>query len=48
VTTGLAEGVVERHVPTSNSQGGHLVVRWDNGVVGRISPIVVTAVKPID
>lgn len=36
------EGVVQRHVPNSNAQGGYLVVRWDrNDVVGRVSPITV-------
>jgi hypothetical protein len=27
-------GTIERHVPGLNAQGGHLVVRWDNGATG--------------
>lgn len=37
-------GTVHRHVPQSNAQGGHLVVDWDNGHRGRISPI---SVRPV-
>jgi hypothetical protein len=44
VTTGRMTGVVKRHVPCGNSQGGHLVVTWENDVTGRISPI---AVEPV-
>lgn len=44
VTTGRMAGVVKRHVPGGNSQGGYLVVLWENGVTGRISPIAVEAV----
>jgi hypothetical protein len=36
------QGTVYRHVPQSNAQGGVLVVDWDNGVRGRIGPIVLT------
>lgn len=36
--TGL-DGTVVRHVPGLNAQGGHLVVRWDNGSEGRHSAI---------
>jgi hypothetical protein len=35
---GLPVGVVKRHVPHSNAQGGVLVVEWENGHVGRVSP----------
>jgi hypothetical protein len=42
VTTGRATGTVERHVPGYNSQGGHLVVRWDNGHVGRVGTVAVS------
>lgn len=45
VTTGAMEGTVYRHVPGGNSQGGYLVVDWDNGVQGRISPI---SIKPVE
>lgn len=31
---GVVQGTVERHVP-GTSAGGYLVVRWDNGIVGR-------------
>jgi hypothetical protein len=41
VTTGRMEGIVYRHVPHSNSQGGVLVVDWENGHRGRISPIAI-------
>jgi hypothetical protein len=41
VTTGRMDGTVYRHVPHSNAQGGVLVVDWDNGVRGRVSPIAV-------
>ena len=36
-----ARGVVERHVPQTNALGGYLVVRWDSGVVGRVTANVV-------
>jgi hypothetical protein len=36
-----AFGTVERHVPHTNAQGGVLIVAWDNGSVGRSSPISV-------
>jgi hypothetical protein len=45
VTTGRMVGVVYRHVPGSDSQGGYLVVDWENGTQGRISPITVRAVE---
>ena len=32
-------GVVLRHVPGTDAQGGSLTVRWDSGVVGRVTPI---------
>lgn len=32
-------GVVRRHVPGLNAQGGYLIVEWDNGHTGRIGPI---------
>jgi hypothetical protein len=35
----LARGVVQRHVPGSNAQGGYLVVLWDNGHTGRHSAV---------
>jgi hypothetical protein len=38
---GGMDGVVERHVPGTNAQGGVLVIRWDTGHVGRVSPITV-------
>lgn len=41
VTTGFMDGTVKRHVPNNNAQGGYLTVEWDNGVTGRISPIVI-------
>lgn len=37
-------GVVMRHVPTGNAQGGHLVVRWENGFRGRANPV---SVEPV-
>lgn len=37
-------GVVERHIPMTNAQGGVLVVRWENGHQGRISPINVEVI----
>jgi hypothetical protein len=42
VSTGAMQGTVYRHVPQSNAQGGVLVVDWDNGVRGRVGPIVLT------
>jgi hypothetical protein len=36
-----APGVVLRHVPCLDAQGGYLLVRWDTGHEGRISPIAV-------
>jgi hypothetical protein len=39
-------GTVVRHVPGANAQGGYLVVKWDNGTEGRISPIAITPVPP--
>jgi len=36
---------VERHVPMRNSMGGTLVVRRDNGAVGRHGPICLRKVK---
>lgn len=44
VTSGHAEGTVYRHVPGLNSQGGYVVVDWDNGVRGRMGPI---AIRPV-
>jgi hypothetical protein len=35
---GAQMGTVRRHVPQTNAQGGYLVVAWDSGVEGRISP----------
>ena len=35
-------GLVLRHVPGLNAQGGHLVVRWDNGITGNVNPGSVT------
>jgi hypothetical protein len=35
---GAMTGTVKRHVPGVNAQGGYLVVVWDNGREGRISP----------
>jgi hypothetical protein len=32
-------GVVKRHIPMTDAQGGVLVVEWDNGTTGRMSPI---------
>lgn len=31
-------GVVKRHVPGLDAQGGYLLVEWDNGVSGRMTP----------
>jgi hypothetical protein len=45
VSTDRMDGTVYRHVPTGNAQGGHVVVDWDNGCRGRISPI---AIHPIE
>lgn len=45
VTSGVMEGTVKRHVPHSNAQGGVLVVEWDNGYTGRVSPIAISKVK---
>lgn len=39
---GAMHGTVVRHVPMLNAQGGHLTVRWDNGVTGRVNPASVT------
>ena len=46
VSTGRMEGTVTRHIPTTNAQGGHLNVTWDNGRSGRISPSVIHPVEP--
>lgn len=35
----LARGVVVRHIPMTNAQGGTLVVLWDNGNTGRHSAV---------
>jgi len=35
-------GTVERHVPALTALGGYLVVKWDNGSVGRHSAITLT------
>ncbi len=43
-STAGREGTVYRHVPGTNAQGGHLVVDWDTGGRGRVSPI---NVRPI-
>lgn len=32
-------GVVKRHVPMRDAQGGYLVVEWENGHTGRVTPI---------
>ena len=32
-------GVIVRHVPQTNAQGGYLVVQLDTGVTARLSPI---------
>lgn len=32
-------GTVDRHVPGGDAQGGYLVVTWDSGVSGRITPV---------
>jgi hypothetical protein len=32
-------GTVARHVPGTNSQGGYLVIDWDNGHQGRTGAI---------
>jgi hypothetical protein len=32
-------GTVVRHVPATTSLGGVLVVEWENGRIGRITPI---------
>lgn len=37
VRKGTLEGTVVRHVPTTNAQGGTIVVAWDNGTTGRHS-----------
>lgn len=34
---GSPVGVVRRHVPGTNAQGGHLVIEWPNGAVGNHS-----------
>jgi hypothetical protein len=39
-----AFGTVKRHVPHTNAQGGVLIVEWDNGICGRISPVAVRRV----
>ncbi len=36
-------GVVRRHVPGHNAQGGYLVVEWSNGVTGRMGPIMLVS-----
>lgn len=41
VRTRVMSGTVYRHVPHTNAQGGVLVVDWDNGVRGRVSPVAV-------
>ena len=45
VSSGQMEGTVYRHVPGSNSQGGHVMVDWDNGVRSRMSPIALRQVE---
>jgi hypothetical protein len=47
VTTGRADGTVRRHIPGGNSQGGYLIVTWDNnGITGRINPVAVSVIEP--
>ena len=46
--TGGMGGTVTRHVPALTSQGGHLVVEWDNGQTGRVQPVEVLVVFDID
>jgi hypothetical protein len=46
VSSGRMDGTVYRHVPGSNGQGGYLVVDWDNGIRGRVSPIAVHGREP--
>jgi hypothetical protein len=40
-----ALGTVKRHVVQNNAQGGYLVVKWDNGEVGRHSAISLRVVE---
>ena len=39
-----ARGTIVRHVPGINSQGGYIVVEWDNGRTGRHGPISIMVV----
>lgn len=45
VDSGAAHGTVVRHVPGNNAQGGTIVVRWDNGTIGRHSAIMLTVIE---
>lgn len=44
-TASALVGTVKRHVPAANGQGGHLVVEWDNGHTGNVSPIAIRVVE---
>ena len=39
-------GVVLRHIPMGDAQGGVLVVRWDNGITGRAQPGALLVAAP--
>ena len=34
----IAHGTVQRHVPATNAQGGHLTIKMDDGKIARLSP----------
>lgn len=38
-------GVVKRHVPGVNAQGGYLLVEWESGTTGRTQPAAITPIK---
>lgn len=40
------KGVVIRHVPGTNAQGGYLRVKWNSGVEARVNPINVDVDRP--
>lgn len=32
-------GIIQKHIPGTNAQGGYFVVLWDTGFTGRATPI---------
>jgi len=42
---GGPSGVVKRHVPGNNAQGGKVIVEWENGKTGTHGPIALRPKK---